>query len=99
MLTAGYERATLTRVCIRTTCSYSLALSFTTGNNNNNVTQGKPIRVYTVLGKKEQGRFALEVAKRALAWYEEFFDYEVCHTPASLWCSPSPPMRSSLMLQ
>ncbi|CAD5218167.1 unnamed protein product [Bursaphelenchus okinawaensis] len=34
---------------------------------------GTQVRIYTVPGKKEQGRFALEVACRALEWYTEWF--------------------------
>ncbi|CAD5218972.1 unnamed protein product [Bursaphelenchus okinawaensis] len=37
-------------------------------------TSGIPIRVYTVMGKKEQGSFALELAVKALEWYNEWFD-------------------------
>lgn len=33
----------------------------------------RPIRVYTTPGKKEQGRFALEVACKALPYYEDYF--------------------------
>eukprot|EP00761_Pharyngomonas_kirbyi_P011617 gb/GECH01011643.1/.p1 GENE.gb/GECH01011643.1/~~gb/GECH01011643.1/.p1 ORF type:complete len:937 (+),score=196.25 gb/GECH01011643.1/:1-2811(+) len=35
---------------------------------------GVRIRVYTPLGKTEQGEFALDVATRILPYYEEFFD-------------------------
>ncbi|XP_052123420.1 puromycin-sensitive aminopeptidase-like isoform X2 [Frankliniella occidentalis] len=35
---------------------------------------GIPIRVYTPLGKKEQGRFALEAAVRVLPFYKEHFE-------------------------
>lgn len=34
---------------------------------------GTLVRIYTVPGKKEQGRFALDIACRALEWYEEWF--------------------------
>ncbi|CAK9301296.1 unnamed protein product [Gordionus sp. m RMFG-2023] len=34
---------------------------------------GKPCRVYTPVGKKEQGRFALEVTVKSLEFYEEYF--------------------------
>jgi len=34
---------------------------------------GTIIRVYTALGKKEQGLFALQVADRALAYYKDYF--------------------------
>lgn len=33
----------------------------------------RPIRVYTTPGKKEHGRFALEVACKALPYYEDYF--------------------------
>lgn len=33
----------------------------------------RPIRVYTTPGKKEQGQFSLEVASKALAYYEDYF--------------------------
>ncbi|XP_012945740.1 puromycin-sensitive aminopeptidase [Aplysia californica] len=35
---------------------------------------GVPVRVFTPVGKKEQGRFALEVATKALSYYEWYFD-------------------------
>lgn len=31
------------------------------------------MRVYSVPGKKEQGEFALELATRAIEWYNEWF--------------------------
>lgn len=31
------------------------------------------VRIYTPVGKKEQGRFALEVAAKCLPFYEEWF--------------------------
>lgn len=34
---------------------------------------GVLVRVYTPLGKKEQGRFALEVATKVLPYYKEYF--------------------------
>lgn len=36
-------------------------------------TSGLPVRVYTPLGKKEQGQFALDVAVKALPYYEDYF--------------------------
>lgn len=33
----------------------------------------RPVRVFTTPGKKEQGRFALEVACKALPYYEDYF--------------------------
>lgn len=35
--------------------------------------RGMPVRVYTPTGKSEQGRFALDVAVKALAYYEDYF--------------------------
>ena len=35
--------------------------------------KGIPVRVYTPLGKTEQGQFALDVAVRCLDFYEEYF--------------------------
>ena len=35
---------------------------------------GVKVRVYTPLGKKEQGRFALEMSGKALDYYREYFD-------------------------
>lgn len=35
-----------------------------------------PIRVYTLPGKAEQGRFGLGVAKRAMEWYEDYFNFK-----------------------
>jgi len=36
--------------------------------------RGVPIRVWTTPGKKEQGRFALDVAKHALSYFAKWFD-------------------------
>ena len=44
---------------------------FITGQHGN-----VPIRVFTPLGRGEEGEFALEVAKGALAFYTEFFGVE-----------------------
>lgn len=38
--------------------------------------KNRPIRVYTTPGKKEQGRYALEVGCKSLAFYEEYFGIE-----------------------
>ncbi|MFB3060024.1 MAG: M1 family metallopeptidase, partial [Candidatus Binatia bacterium] len=35
--------------------------------------EGVLVRVYTPLGKKEQGRFALEVASRTLSFFDDYF--------------------------
>ncbi len=35
--------------------------------------EGALVRVYTPLGKKEQGRFALDVASRTLSFFDEYF--------------------------
>ncbi|KAI6191934.1 Aminopeptidase [Aphelenchoides bicaudatus] len=35
-----------------------------------------PVRIYTLPGKSEQGQFSLEVAKKSMEWYEDWFDYE-----------------------
>lgn len=35
---------------------------------------GVLVRVYTPVGKKEQGRFALEVATKVLPYYKEYFN-------------------------
>ncbi|GMT04611.1 hypothetical protein PENTCL1PPCAC_26785, partial [Pristionchus entomophagus] len=35
--------------------------------------QGTIVRVYTVPGKKAQGQFSLDISKRALEWYGEWF--------------------------
>lgn len=35
---------------------------------------GVLVRVYTPVGKKEQGQFALEVATKALPYYKEYFN-------------------------
>ncbi|CAD5225948.1 unnamed protein product [Bursaphelenchus xylophilus] len=35
---------------------------------------GIPIRVYTTPGKQKQGKYALEVALKALVWYEKWFN-------------------------
>ena len=35
---------------------------------------GIVVRVYTVPGKKEEGRYALELAAKCLDWYSEWFD-------------------------
>lgn len=35
-----------------------------------------PIRVYTTPGKAEQGRFGLNVAKRVMEWYEDYFNFK-----------------------
>ncbi|XP_059152316.1 puromycin-sensitive aminopeptidase-like [Physella acuta] len=35
---------------------------------------GIPVRVYTPSGRKEHGRFALEIATKALSYYEWYFD-------------------------
>jgi puromycin-sensitive aminopeptidase len=34
------------------------------------------VRIYTPLGKKDQGKFALSVATRALSYYIDFFGIE-----------------------
>lgn len=36
--------------------------------------QCRPVRIYTTPGKKEHGRFALEVACKALPYFENYFD-------------------------
>ena len=36
-------------------------------------TNGVTVRVYTPIGKEEQGRFALDVAARTLSFFEEYF--------------------------
>jgi puromycin-sensitive aminopeptidase len=36
--------------------------------------EGVQVRVYTPVGKREQGRFALEVAARALSFFQGYFD-------------------------
>ncbi|XP_077968024.1 puromycin-sensitive aminopeptidase-like [Styela clava] len=36
--------------------------------------KGLPVRVYTPLGKKKQGQFALDVAVKALPYYEDYFN-------------------------
>ena len=36
-------------------------------------TDGVKVRVYTPLGKKEQGQFALEVATKVLPYYKDYF--------------------------
>ena len=38
--------------------------------------RGIPVRVYTPLGKAEQGKFALDVAVRCLDFYERYFKIE-----------------------
>lgn len=38
--------------------------------------KNRPIRVYTTPGKKEQGRYALEVACKSLTFYERYFNIE-----------------------
>lgn len=35
---------------------------------------GVLVRVYTPVGKKEQGRFALEVATKVLPYYKDYFN-------------------------
>lgn len=35
---------------------------------------GIPVRVYTPSGKREHGMFALEIATKALSYYEWYFD-------------------------
>ncbi|VDN01448.1 unnamed protein product [Thelazia callipaeda] len=37
---------------------------------------GCVVRVYTVPGKKEQGRFSLEIAVKALEWYNNWFNFK-----------------------
>ena len=39
-------------------------------------TDGVLVRVYTPLGKKEQGRFGLYVAAKVLPYYKEYFGVE-----------------------
>ena len=38
--------------------------------------RGIPVRMYTPLGKTEQGEFALDVVVRCLDYYEEYFKIE-----------------------
>lgn len=45
---------------------------------------GHVVRVYTPIGKSEQGRFALEVAVKALPFYESEFFSALCSICASL---------------
>ena len=40
------------------------------------IKRGIPVRVYTPLGKTEQGEFALDVVVRCLDYYEEYFKIE-----------------------
>jgi aminopeptidase N len=35
-----------------------------------------PVRLYTVPGKKEQGTFALEMARKAMLWYNDWFAFK-----------------------
>ena len=35
---------------------------------------GIPTRVYMVKGKRDQGLFALEIAIKAIDWYNDWFD-------------------------
>lgn len=35
---------------------------------------GRPVRVYTTIGKKHQGQFALDVACKSLKYYEDYFN-------------------------
>lgn len=37
------------------------------------INKGRPMRVYTSLGKKEQGRYALDVLDKCLTYYEDYF--------------------------
>lgn len=50
-------------------CMVVADLEFIEGKDKN----GVPIRIYTVPGKKEQGRFALEVAQHCLPYFGEWF--------------------------
>uniref|UniRef100_A0A1I7XH35 Peptidase_M1 domain-containing protein n=1 Tax=Heterorhabditis bacteriophora TaxID=37862 RepID=A0A1I7XH35_HETBA len=54
---------------------------------------GVTIRVYTLFGKKQQGAFGLELAKRAIEWYSDWFniDYplpkcDLVTIPDCSWC-------------
>lgn len=44
------------------------------GQTTNGKSAGVKVRAYTPIGKKEQGRFALETSIKALEFYTEFFD-------------------------
>lgn len=54
-------------------------LAFVVGNleySETSTKNNKLIRVYSILGKKEDTVFALEVAKNTLQFYEDYFDIE-----------------------
>ncbi len=50
-------------------CFVVADLEFIEGRDRN----GVPVRIYTTPGKKEQGRFALEVGKHALNYFSDWF--------------------------
>jgi aminopeptidase N len=57
---------------------------------------GVVMRVYALPGKQEQGRFALELATRAIEWYNEWFDIDYPLPKCDLIAIPDFCMGTSL---